>query len=110
MHFSAFIYQVLQIFSVGSHCQGIVTSPFHLYIAFMPLQFLMCISIITVYKVHYCIIIKHARSLNTPQNNQNYSYIYARALNKIQETSKLKMFLEHFKGLGTTEKVNKQVE
>ena len=40
-----------------------ILSPFHPYIAFMPLQFLMCISIITVYKVHYCIIIKHAKTL-----------------------------------------------
>ena len=44
-----------------------ILSPFHPYIAFMPVQFLMYISIITVYKVHYCIIIKHARSLNNSQ-------------------------------------------
>ena len=32
-----------------------ILSPFHPYIAFMPVQLHMCISIITVYNVHYCI-------------------------------------------------------
>ena len=30
-----------------------ILSPFHPYIAFMPVQFLTCISIIIIYKVHY---------------------------------------------------------
>ena len=70
-HLILIIYPVLQIFSVGSHCQGIVTSYLpSTPIAFMPVQFLMCISII---KVHYCTIIKHARSLN---NSQKIVLIY----------------------------------
>ena len=40
-------------------------SPFHPYITFMPVRFLMRISIITVYKVHYCISIKHSQTLYT---------------------------------------------
>ena len=34
-----------------------ILSPFHPFIAFMPVQFLMCISIITVYKVHVFYIV-----------------------------------------------------
>ena len=44
-HLILIIYPVLRIFSVGSHCQGIVTSYLPstpIYIAFMPVQFLMC--------------------------------------------------------------------
>ena len=83
-HLILIIYPVLQIFSVGSHWQGIVIS----YLPSTPIS-LSCLcnssSAITVYKVHYCVIIKHARSSNNyhcPQNNQNYSYIHARALKK----------------------------
>ena len=62
-HLVLIIYPVLLIFFVGSHCQGIVIS----YLPSTPMS-LSCLCnsscAITVYKVHYCIIIKHARSLH----------------------------------------------
>ena len=78
-HLIVIIYPVLQIFSVGSHWQGIVIS----YLPSTPISLSCLCNSSTVYKVHYCIIIKYARSSNNsncPQNNQNYSYIHARAL------------------------------
>ena len=82
-------------FLCSSHCQGIVTS----YLPSTPIS-LSCLCnsscAITVYKVHYCIIIKHARSLNNSQTFHRIiriTLIYMLGHKKIQETSKLKMFL-----------------
>ena len=90
-HLILIIYPVLQIFSVGSHCQGIVTS----YLHSTPIS-LSCLCnsscAITVYKVHYCIIIKHARLLNNSQTFHRIILIYMLVIKKIQETSKLKKY------------------